>query len=77
MSMTSKVNNALRNAIITFLTPGTTASNSGLKQHVAPTFSLRAVQEATQKLTNEGKLVASRSQGKTWYGIAPAPVAAV
>ena len=74
MSMNSKVKAAVRQAILTFLAPGTTATNNGLKQHVLPSTSLRAVQEATQKMTAEGTLVATRSKGKTWYGV-PAPVA--
>jgi hypothetical protein len=73
--MTSKVKLEVRNAIIAFLAPGTTATNGGLKMHVTPNLSLRAVQEATQKLTAEGKLVATRSNGKTWYGIAPVAAA--
>jgi hypothetical protein len=69
MSMNSKVSLALRNAIISFLKPGTSATNQGLKAHVANPFSLRAVQEATQKLTREGVLTQTKSKGKTWYGV--------
>ena len=68
MSMTSKVKQEIRAAIISFLSPGTTATNNGLKFHVLPAVSKRSIQEATQKLTHEGVLVASRSNGKTWYG---------
>jgi hypothetical protein len=69
MSMTSKVNLALRNTLVRFLQPGITATNNGLKKHVAPSVSLRAVQEATQKLTREGVLEQTKSNGRTWYGI--------
>jgi len=71
--MTSKVNLQIRNAIIAFLQPGTTATNNGLKFHVVPSVSLRAVQEATQKLAREGVLEMTKSNGKTWYGIPNAP----
>jgi DNA-binding GntR family transcriptional regulator len=74
MSQNSKVAAAVRQAILTFLAPGTTATNNGLKKHVLPTTSLRSVQEATQKLTAEGLLTSSRSKGKTWYGIATTEV---
>lgn len=75
MSMTSKVKSELQQAILTFLKPGTTATNNGLKAHVAPNVSVRSIQEATQKMTAQGLLVAERSKGKTWYGFASAVVA--
>lgn len=74
MSMTSKVKNEIRNAIIAFLKTGTTATNNGLKYHVLPTVSRRSIQEATQKLTKEGVLERSRAHGRTWYGIATTTV---
>lgn len=70
MSQSSKVNLAVRNRIITFMSTGSTATNKGLKIHVLPGSSLRSIQEATQKLTAEGVLTQSRANGQTWYSIA-------
>ena len=77
MSMTSKVNSGLRTAIIKSLTivPGKT--NEGLFLSGVANggkFSLRAIQEATQKLTKDGTLVSKRGM----YGLVTfynAPVA--
>jgi len=76
MSITSKVNENLRTAIIIGLGPGTSMTNSGIKAHLAPTTSLRTIQEATQKMTREGKLVTKREYGKTWYSV-PTPATTV
>lgn len=77
MSQTSKVNLAVRNAIVTFLSPGTKSTNSGLNNFVFKnTMSKRAIQEATQKLTTEGVLTSTRENGKTWYAL-PAPTTVV
>lgn len=70
MSMTSKVNSGLRTAIIKSLTivPGKT--NEGLFLSGVANggkFSLRAIQEATQKLTKDGTLYSSRPNGRTLY----------
>jgi len=69
MSKTSKVNSSLRDSIVQFLAPGTTATNNGLHKHVAVGFSLRAVQEATQKMVDSGLLTKSVIKGRTWYSV--------
>lgn len=67
MSQNSKVNLAVRNAILNFLSPGTKSTNAGLRHFALPTISSRTVQEATQKLAAEGVLVSVRESGRTWY----------
>jgi hypothetical protein len=59
MSMTSKVINLLRLAILNALANGSSASNQSLRSVVGSVYSLRSIQEATQKMTKEGLLVAS------------------
>lgn len=69
MSQSSKVSLAVRNAILTFLSPGTKSTNSGLKNYVLLNTSKRTIQEATKKLTTEGALSTVREHGQTWYFI--------
>lgn len=59
MSMTSKVNPALRAAIITYLgaRPGQNVTNQTLYFGLPTFYSRRSIQEATQKLTKDGTLV--------------------
>lgn len=58
MSMTSKVNPILRAAIVKFLASREfSVSNVGIQYGISEFYSLRAIQEATQKLTREGVLV--------------------
>lgn len=67
MSMTSKVNPTLRAQILTLLAGGIERTNSSIAIYSA--YSRRAIQEATQKLTKDGVLEASRTAGQTYYSI--------
>jgi len=68
MSMTSKVNPALRVLILEFLGEQTyPVPNSTIQFYLPINYSLRAIQEATQKLTREGVLV----RIGTFYKLAP------
>ena len=58
MSMTSKVSAYLRDAILKFLaTHPYSAFNTEIQAATGYVYSLRAIQEATQKLAREGVLV--------------------
>lgn len=59
MSMTSKVSNLLRQAILNYLASGISASNQGLCSVLGAAYSRRSVQEATQKMTKEGVLTST------------------
>ena len=71
MSMTSKVKQEVYKSIVAFLQSGTTATNTGIKAHVLSTLSLRAVQEATQKLLREGVLETYTRKSQKVYKLAP------
>jgi len=69
MSMTSKVNPILRQAILAFLAKQQySASNPTIQYSIPLLYSLRAIQEATQKLTSEGILARVGNN----YRLAPA-----
>lgn len=68
MSMTSKVNPTLRQEIVDYLVSnryGT--SNYGFVYTFGNRYSLRTIQEATQKMTKDGTLTVSRDGGSTYY----------
>jgi hypothetical protein len=68
MSMTSKVNPTLRQEIVDYLGgTGYSSSNLGLVYTFGNRYSLRTIQEATQKLTREGILVVRRDVGGIYY----------
>lgn len=74
MSQTSKVSPVLRQQILgTFKTvpAGTRISNAYLMNATQYAFSLRKIQEATQKLTNEGVLTKTTDSGVTYYSLTP------
>jgi predicted transcriptional regulator len=71
MSMTSKVNPHLRQQILNTLANGVTASNNAISVRLSFNYSLRAIQEATQKMTKEGVLTLTKAGRYTYYGIAP------
>jgi len=75
MSQFSKVNSTLRANIITSLT-NSSKCNMGLRYsdiaNPGGKFSLRAIQEATQKMKADGTLTSYKGQaGVTYYKIAP------
>lgn len=70
MSMTSKVNPHLRQQILNTLANGITASNNAINVRLSFIYSLRTIQEATQKMTAEGVLTQTKAGRYTFYGIA-------
>lgn len=74
MSMTSKVNRYLRQQILNTLAGGVTASNNAINVRLSFNYSLRSIQEATQKMTKAGLLTQTKTSRYTFYGIA-APAA--
>jgi hypothetical protein len=68
MSMTSKVNPTLRQEIVDYLAAtGYGTSNQALVYTFGERYSLRTIQEATQKLTKDGTLLQKRESGLTFY----------
>ena len=68
MSMTSKVNPHLRQQILNTLASGVTASNNAINVRLSFTYSLRTIQEDTQKMTAEGVLTQTKTGRYTYYG---------
>lgn len=74
MSMKSKVNPTLQNEILGLLTTGVQYSNRALWvrlndfSSLSAGYSLRKIQEATQKMTRDGLILKSRNYGFTFYG---------
>lgn len=68
MSMTSKVNATLREQILGYLAANPNSTNTQIYFGVPSLYSQRSIQEATQKLTNEGTLVRNGRK----FSIAPA-----
>jgi len=69
MSQFSKVSPVLRQQILNTILPGMKVSNAFLENATQKAFSLRKIQEATQKLTQEGTLVKVVEWGITYYSI--------
>ena len=70
MSMTSKVNPTLRQEIVDYLAAtGYGTSNLAFVYTFGNRYSLRTIQEATQKLTKAGTLIATRENGLTFYSL--------
>jgi len=70
MSMTSKVNPILRQEIVDYLAAtGYGVSNLAFVNTFGYRYSLRTIQEATQKLTKAGTLTATRENGLTFYSL--------
>ncbi len=70
MSMTSKVNATLRQQIVDYLArTGYSITNRGLVSALDNRYSLRTIQEATQKLTKNDTLFMSRDSFGTFYGL--------
>jgi DNA-binding transcriptional regulator PaaX len=68
MSMNSKVSPVLRSQIMNILgEDGLEASNTYIEFRLNFSYSLRAIQEATQKMAKEGTLSAIKASGKTFY----------
>ena len=68
MSMTSKVNPTLRQEIVDYLaSTGYGTSNLAFVYSFGNRYSLRTIQEATQKLTKDGTLLQKRENGLTFY----------
>src|SRR5258708_104572 len=85
MSMTSRVNPTLASAILNILAGGLVgglqSSNGFLlyrlnitRPYYTSEYSLRIVQEATQKMTKEGVLASKRDNGTTYYFVPKAAV---
>jgi hypothetical protein len=73
MSMTSTVSPILRQQIINVLTPsGIQVSNRYLEFRTNYAFSLRKIQEATQKLTRDGLLTKKVYPSGTYYMLSAA-----
>lgn len=74
MSQTSKVSTALRSQILNTLKglpAGTKVSNQYFMTATQYAFSLRKIQEATQKLTREGLLTKTTNYGTVYYTLTP------
>ena len=69
MSQFSKVSSILRSQILNTIKPGMKVSNAYLQNATQYAFSLRKIQEATQKLTQEGTLVKVVEYGITYYTV--------
>jgi hypothetical protein len=69
MSMTSAVNPELRRQILNTLASGIFCSNRSLAFRLGYQFSLRSIQEATQKMTKTGLLHRIKSGRYTFYGV--------
>ena len=70
MSMTSKVNPTLRKEIVDYLAAtGYGTSNLAFVYTLGNRYSLRTIQEATQKLTKAGTLVKTTEAGFTYYSL--------
>ena len=70
MSMTSKVNPILHKEIVDYLAAtGYGTSNLAFVYQFGNRYSLRAIQEATQKLTKDGTLLKTTENGLTFYSI--------
>ena len=68
MSMTSKVNPTLRQEIVDYLKQTEySTSNLAFVGVFGYRYSLRTIQEATQKLTKDGTLLVDREGGLTFY----------
>jgi hypothetical protein len=70
MSMNSKVSPVLRSQIMNILGEDSLeASNTyiGFRLNFSFSYSLRAIQEATQKMAKEGTLSVIKASGKTFY----------
>lgn len=68
MSMTSKVNPTLREEIVDYLAGnGYGTSNLAFVYQFNSRYSLRTIQEATQKMTKDGTLIATREFGFVYY----------
>ena len=80
MSMTSKVNLQLRENILESLTFFTGKTNQSLHNSWIANpnhkYSLRAIQEATQKLVKDGTLITSRVDKTRFYPNTPEKVLA-
>jgi len=72
MSMTSAVSPTLRQQIINVLKNplGIGVSNGAIEYRTQYAFSLRKIQEATQKMTKDGTLEKYKSFGVTYYRLA-------
>lgn len=74
MSMTSKVNPKLRESILKELGMNPARTNEQLYWGYISNpsgFSLRSIQEATQKMTQQGLLKSGRNYNLTYYSIVP------
>ena len=70
MSMNSKVSPVLRSQIMNTLSvEGIKMSNAVIEFRLNFSYSLRKIQEATQKMTAEGTLTATREAGKMFYRV--------
>lgn len=69
MSMTSKVNPTLRAQILALLAGGVQRTNASIGIYCS--YSTRAIQEATQKMTKDGTLQSKRTAGQTYYSVKP------
>lgn len=70
MSMKSKVNPTLQQEIVDYLKRtnyGT--SNRAFASIFGTRYSLRTIQEATQKMTKDGTLLVNREYGMTYYSL--------
>ena len=70
MSMNSKVSPVLRSQIMNTLSvEGIKMSNAVIEFRLNFSYSLRKIQEATQKMAAEGTLAATREAGKMFYSL--------
>jgi hypothetical protein len=72
MSMTSKVNPTLRQEILNLMASGIQLSNRAIQSRLGFRYSLRTIQEATQKMRDAGVLTPENIEGYTFYGVSPA-----